>query len=482
MPLMYSPSPVDEPILAVRCAAEEACPMLASSDDQDHTLPRSKSSDESRPVDDLQREKNKLAQRRYRAKRKEQLTSNRRQLEELSAKLHELALHNVDLQRRQTQLSSVAHMQEQHITRMQHNQTVREVEADILLEELTKLMSRVAGRSFSAAEAKQWTMEMWVTTHFQSYIERLKQLLPAARADSSCAAARELNQLVTMRREADTRSAMFSSLYWIIWAWNVHNTSATDAQLDLARSQPRDLLAGLDLTQRQQRDMLAARERLLACLADVAQKRRAALSALGLAMLHESDKAKLYRCEAAADLHASLEEERDVVHTFLFKVTEEILTPVQEAWLDSQLHPWHPDVWTITNQLAAHHGLPPAPDFPELESGPEDFMPAAPPYHILKTPVVAYGIGLRLKRSVLEWHFLSTHRVSPISGLIYELPKVGHMSSMTLYEAQMGTYRRYWKRDPYTVCQMDLPAYLAEQTTRTRSSSPPAVDGITPVF
>lgn len=52
----------------------------------------------------------------------EQLTSNRRQLEELSAKLHELALHNVDLQRRQTQLSSVAHMQEQHITRMQHNQ------------------------------------------------------------------------------------------------------------------------------------------------------------------------------------------------------------------------------------------------------------------------------------------------------------------------------------------------------------------------
>lgn len=48
-----------------------------------------------------------------------------------------------------------------------------------------------------------------------------------------------------------------------------------------------------------------------------------------------------------------------MVHTFLFKVTEEILTPVQEAWLDSQLHPWHPDVWTITNQLAAHHGLPP---------------------------------------------------------------------------------------------------------------------------
>lgn len=46
-------------------------------------------------------------------------------------------------------------------------------------------------------------------------------------------------------------------------------------------------------------------------------------------------------------------------------------------------------------KLTSLHGQ--APDFPELESGPEDFMPAAPPYHILKTPVVAYGIGLRLK-------------------------------------------------------------------------------------
>lgn len=53
-----------------------------------------------------------------------------------------------------------------------------------------------------------------------------------------------------LQREADTRSAMFSSLYWIIWAWNVHNTSATDAQLDLARSQPRDLLVRILLVLR----------------------------------------------------------------------------------------------------------------------------------------------------------------------------------------------------------------------------------------
>ena len=66
-----------------------------------------------------------------------------------------------------------------------------------------------------------------------------------------------------------------------------------------------------------------------------------------------------YRGDAARGLHASLEEERDVVHTFLYRVTEEILTPVQEAWLDTQLHPWFPDVWGLCNLLAAQHGLPP---------------------------------------------------------------------------------------------------------------------------
>ena len=46
-------------------------------------------------------------------------------------------------------------------------QVVREVGADIMLEELARLMSRVENRNVSEAEAKQWTMEQWVTTHFQ---------------------------------------------------------------------------------------------------------------------------------------------------------------------------------------------------------------------------------------------------------------------------------------------------------------------------
>ena len=30
-----------------------------------------------------------------------------------------------------------------------------------------------------------------------------------------------------VQREANRRGSFFSSLYWVIWAWNVHNTPAT---------------------------------------------------------------------------------------------------------------------------------------------------------------------------------------------------------------------------------------------------------------
>ncbi|KAK9808366.1 hypothetical protein WJX73_007110 [Symbiochloris irregularis] len=401
--------------------------------------------DAGKPRDGL-REKNKLAQRKYRAKRKEQATASRKQMEELTCRLNELTMHNSELLRRQRLMASVVNTQEEHIQALAWNPVVRGVEADIILEELSRLMSKVEGRTVPAEEARTWTIQQWVTSHFQSYIGRLSELYPEAKANSNSAAASQLVELVTMRREAELRSSMFSSLYWAIWAWNVHNTPQTPAN-DPARTSDYTILAGLDLTQEQTEDILSARSRLLYRLGQVAQHRMAALSALGLEMLNQPDKAALLQCQAGQDLHAALEEERDVVHTFLYRVTEEILTPLQEAYLDTQLHPWFPDVWSLCNCLAASHGLPPAPEFPELEQGPAEFLPAAAPYAILKRPVAAFGIGLRLKRVVLEWHYLSTRRVSPISGLVYELPRVECLSSMTLYEAQVGTYRRHWKKD-----------------------------------
>ena len=47
-------------------------------------------------------------------------------------------------------------------------------------------------------------------------------------------------------------------------------------------------------------------------------------------------------------LHAALQAERKFVQSFLAKIAEEILSPVQEAWLDaaSPCRPWWPD-WCV---------------------------------------------------------------------------------------------------------------------------------------
>ena len=83
--------------------------------------------------------------------------------------------------------------------------------------------------------------------------------------------------------------------------------------------------------------------------------------------------------------------------------------------------------------------------------------------------------------TVLEWHYLSTHRVSPISGLVYELPKMEQMREMTLYEAQVGTYRRFWKRDVHTTPMLGpLPEYL--QARNLNRASSPAAAAMSPCF
>lgn len=61
---------------------------------------------------------------------------------------------------------------------------------------------------------------------------------------------------------------------------------------------------------------------------------------------------KLYSCPAILYLRKSLEEEREAVCDFLFAFLDEILSPLQEAFLDSRSYPWCADLWEISNHLA----------------------------------------------------------------------------------------------------------------------------------
>ena len=64
---------------------------------------------------------------------------------------------------------------------------------------------------------------------------------------------------------------------------------------------------------------------------------------------------KLYRCPAILYLRKSLEEEREAVCDFLHAILDEILEPIQEAYLDALSYPWCPDVWEISNAVARYH-------------------------------------------------------------------------------------------------------------------------------
>lgn len=54
----------------------------------------------------------------------------------------------------------------------------------------------------------------------------------------------------------------------------------------------------------------------------------------------------------AEELWQSLEAEREAVLNFLFFTLDEALTPAQEAYLDINSYPWHPDIWAIVECLA----------------------------------------------------------------------------------------------------------------------------------
>ena len=67
----------------------------------------------------------------------------------------------------------------------------------------------------------------------------------------------------------------------------------------------------------------------------------------------------LMELEPAKALQETVIGEHEAVFEFLFTVADEILTPLQEAYLDREAYPWWPDIWVICNLLARRCNLPP---------------------------------------------------------------------------------------------------------------------------
>lgn len=81
----------------------------------------------------------------------------------------------------------------------------------------------------------------------------------------------------------------------------------------------------------------------------------------------------------------------------------QILTPQQEAVLETSSYPWCPDLWEMSGVIAAAGGRTDllADPLAELSMGTDVLKPLMPfctAFGLLKAPLMARGAGLRLKR------------------------------------------------------------------------------------
>ena len=81
--------------------------------------------------------------------------------------------------------------------------------------------------------------------------------------------------------------------------------------------------------------------------------------------------AQKMRREGVRQLHAALHAERLGLQWFLDAIQTQVLTPLQEAWLEavSPLQRWIPDWWAMSNALAALHNQPQVLPCTECTSG-----------------------------------------------------------------------------------------------------------------
>ena len=75
----------------------------------------------------------------------------------------------------------------------------------------------------------------------------------------------------------------------------------------------------------------------------------------------------------------------------------QVLTPKQEAMLDTMSYPWWPDLWTMAD--AASGMAPGPPPGTCLADEPVAGLPHLSAFEMLRTPMLALGAGLQLKRA-----------------------------------------------------------------------------------
>ncbi|KAL0026150.1 hypothetical protein WJX79_005406 [Trebouxia sp. C0005] len=353
------------------------------------------------------REKNRVAQKKFRARQKEKMWTTQKQLD--------------DLTRQQT---------------LHANQEIMALEQELLLEEFTRFVGLLDNRTeLTVQHAKAWNMGELMESIHSKYVEQISKLAGLCQQDSTAAA--ELETLVSMRRDHEERRALFSCYYWAIYSWN--REEMTTGGPPPSFSTWKAALHGLRLTGHQSAKVLTARRCLLEKLRKVGLERRQLLSVLGLQLL-QTPQEKWAQSVPVQRLQNNLGQERAAASALLFSTIDEILTSQQEAFLDSHSDPWCPDMWQMAQLLAVGKAEPDVKDSTlDLDMSAlalKSLLPDKTGFQLLIQPLRARGLGLRLKRGVLKNSYQTA-----LPAAAFPYPSIDQLRPMTVFDVHCGRYR-----------------------------------------
>lgn len=430
-------SPSSPPRLASGTYSANLLRSPGMSDSQAFELDRTESRDGLEDPAD-HREKNRVAQKKFRARQKEKMRTTQKQLDDLTRQVSTLLSEKSQLETRTRILEQVVYLNTNHEQMLHANQEIMAREQELLLEEFTRFVGMLDNRTdLTVQHAKAWNMDELMENIHPKYVEQISRLADMCQCDLSGGAAADLEALVSMRRDHEERRALFSCYYWAIYSWNREEMASGSAPPSV--STWKVALHGLQLTPQQSAKVLTARRCLLDKLRKVGQERRQLLSALGLQLL-QTPQDKWAQSLPVQRLQNNLGQERAAASAFLFSTVDEILTSQQEAFLDSHSYPWCPDMWQMAQLLAAGK---PEPNVKETTSDLDmsavalkSLLPDRTGFQLLTQPLRARGLGLRLKRGVLKNPYQT---VLPAAAFPY--PTIEQLRPMTVFDVHCGRYR-----------------------------------------
>ncbi|KAK9859351.1 hypothetical protein WJX84_005629 [Apatococcus fuscideae] len=327
-------------------------------------------------------EKNRKAQRRFRARQKSKLSELEVRVAELVSQMNSVVADKTNLESRVSVLLRVLQMRDEQIEQLRSGQKVptAEEQGEGMKDDLVLTLHEEAPITLNAALIKQMTtvelVKLW-----KGYVEELAVCLVAVEKDTEGKSMERLKALTTELTTLIIRVAISNPMVTKTFVVQKleetphlpHNEETIEMWLRVMRS--------LALTKDQRTELCQLRQLFVQKLSGIVDQRRelhqvlmssvpAAINARHTALQY------LRASESLEKLRANLREEHNLKMDWTSTLFRHILTPVQCARCVVQAWPWSPDTLAICSWVAVEEG----------DSGAIDLLKMGPPAQHIMAP------------------------------------------------------------------------------------------------